>query len=140
MSLADEVERFVREARVARLATVDEAGQPLVVPICFVWDGTALYSAVDQKPKRSRDLQRLRNIAANPKVSVVIDHYDEAWDRLRWVVFQGQGQLLQTTVEAHEAIDLLRTKYPQYVLMPLSPDAPVIKVTPVRVLSWSASS
>ncbi len=140
MGLSPEMELFVREARVARLATVDEAGQPLVVPICFVWDGTALYSAVDQKPKRSRDLQRLRNIAANPKVSVVIDHYDEAWDRLRWVVFQGQGQLLQTTVEAHEAIDLLRTKYPQYVLMPLSPDAPVIKVTPVRVLSWSASS
>ncbi len=140
MGLSPAMELFVREARVARLATVDESGQPLCVPICFVWDGTALYSAVDQKPKRSRDLQRLRNIRTNPKVSVVIDHYEEAWDRLRWVVFQGQGQLLEATAEANEAIGLLRKKYPQYVAMPLSPDAPVIKVTPVRVLSWSASS
>ena len=76
MGLADEVERFIRQARVARLATVDEAGQPLVVPICFAWDGTALYSAVDAKPKRTRELRRLQNIRANPKVSVVIDHYE----------------------------------------------------------------
>jgi len=139
MGLAPEGEQFVREARVARLATVDEASQPLVVPICFVWDGTAFYSAVDAKPKRSRDLQRLRNIAANPKVSIVIDHYEEAWERLRWVIFQGRAELLEGTSEAREAIELLRKKYPQYVTMPLGADAPVIKVTPVRILTWSAS-
>ncbi len=139
MGLAPEVEPFLREARVARLATVDEAGQPLVVPICFVWDGTALYSAVDAKPKRTRHLQRLRNIAANPKVSVVIDHYEEAWDRLRWVIFQGRAELLEGTPEAGGAIELLRKKYPQYVTMPLGAQALVIKVTPVRVLTWSAS-
>ncbi len=139
MGLAPEVERFVREATVARLATVDEAGQPLVVPICFVWDGSALYSAVDAKPKRSRDLQRLRNIAANPRVSVVIDHYEEAWERLRWVIFQGRAKLLERTPEAGEAIGLLRKKYPQYVTMPLGADAPIIKVTPARTLTWSAS-
>ena len=139
MGLAPDVDHFVREARVARLATVDETGQPLVVPICFVWDGTALYSAVDAKPKRSRDLQRLRNIRANPKVSLVIDHYEEAWARLHWVIVQGRATLVEGTEEARKAIELLRKKYPQYVTLPLGTDAPVIKLTPSRVLTWSAS-
>jgi len=124
---------------VARLATVDRAGQPLVVPICFAWDGTALYSAVDAKPKRSRHLQRIRNIQANPKVSVVIDHYEEAWDRLRWVIFQGRAELLDGTPEATAGLDLLRAKYPQYGAASLPPDAPVIKITPARILTWSGA-
>ena len=137
MGLAPEVEHFIREARVARLATVDEIGQPLVVPICFAWDGSTLYSAVDAKPKRTSELRRLQNIRANPKVSVVIDHYEEAWERLRWVIIQGRGEIL--TADTKPALDLLREKYPQYVAMPVSPGAPIIRVTPTRVLTWSAA-
>ena len=137
MGLADEVERFIRQARVARLATVDEAGQPLVVPICFAWDGTALYSAVDAKPKRTRELRRLQNIRANPKVCVVIDHYEEAWEQLRWVILQGRAEIL--TGDTEHALDLLREKYPQYATVRLPVGAPVIRVTPTRVLTWSAT-
>ncbi len=137
MSLSDEVERFIREARVARLATVDETGQPLVVPICFAWDGSALFSAVDAKPKQTRDLRRLRNIRANPKVSVVIDHYEEAWKRLRWVIVQGRAEILAS--DTKQALNLLREKYPQYATVGLSVGAPIIRVTPTRVLTWSAT-
>src|ERR1043166_9867538 len=75
---------FIRAARVAHLATADAAGQPLVVPICFAFDGKLFFSPIDEKPKRTapNKLKRLRNIAANPKVSLVIDRYDEDWLRL----------------------------------------------------------
>ena len=58
--------RSPENARVARLATVDPDGRPHVVPICFALEGDVLYTAVDEKPKRTRALQRLRNIEANP--------------------------------------------------------------------------
>ena len=77
------------DARVARLATVSRDGRPHVVPICFVLDGDTLHTAVDEKPKRTRSLQRLRNIEANPNVEVLIDGYDEDWSRLWWVRLRG---------------------------------------------------
>ncbi len=74
---------LLRDARVGRLATADATGQPLVVPVCYALDadGRHLYSAIDAKPKRTRQLRRLRNIAANPRVSLVVDEYDEDWSR-----------------------------------------------------------
>ena len=83
------------EARVARLATVDEQGRPHVVPICFAVDGDLLYTAVDAKPKRTRELRRLRNVEANPAVEVVIDHWDEDWSRLWWVRLSGQARVVE---------------------------------------------
>ena len=77
--------------RVARLATVGADGRPHVVPICFALDGDTLYSAVDEKPKSTRRLQRLANIGANPQVEVVIDHWDEDWTRLWWVRLSGRA-------------------------------------------------
>src|SRR5439155_3699218 len=77
------------EARVARLATADAGGVPHVVPFVFVLDGETIYWAVDEKPKRTRDLKRLANIRANPNVDVVVDHYDEDWRTLWWVRASG---------------------------------------------------
>lgn len=98
------------EARVARLATVDPSGRPHVVPICFVLDGDLLYTAVDEKPKRTRRLQRLRNIEANPRVEVLIDGYEEDWSRLWWVRLRGTARV----VDEPRALELLAEKYPQY--------------------------
>ena len=97
--------------RVARLATIDADGSPHVVPICFALDGDTLYSAVDAKPKSTRALRRLANIEANPKVEVVIDHYDEDWSQLWWVRLSGRAGVVQ-----HDArgLELLCAKYPQY--------------------------
>ena len=76
------------QGRVARLGTADRAGQPLVLPVCYVFDGRACFSAIDAKPKRlqARPLRRVRNIAENPRVSLTVDRYDEEWSRLAWVV------------------------------------------------------
>src|SRR5690349_16209891 len=81
------------EARVARLATVDTTGRPHLVPVVFALDGDTIYFAVDSKPKRTRNLQRLRNIAANPAVCLLADQYQEDWTRLWWVRVDGAARI-----------------------------------------------
>jgi len=140
-ALPAEVAHFIASARVGRLATADGSGQPLVVPICYAWDGEALVSAIDAKPKRAGELARVRNIRENSKVSVVIDHYEEDWRRLRWVIIQGMAEILTAGRDFARAVDLLVAKYPQYVGMGLSRDAGMmIKVRPGKVLQWRYAS
>jgi PPOX class probable F420-dependent enzyme len=121
------------DARVARLATVGADGRPHVVPICFVVEGGTLYTAVDEKPKRTRRLQRLANIEANPRVEVVIDHYEEDWSRLWWVRLRGTARI----VDDPTAVELLAAKYPQYARQP--PAGPVIAVTIEERTEWTSS-
>lgn len=131
---------MLRDARVGRLATADSTGQPLVVPVCYVYDGERCYSAVDAKPKRTRDLKRLRNLADNPLVSLAVDHYDEDWRALRYVIVQGRGDVLGSGAEFSRAVDLLVAKYPQYRDLHLDRTAgAVVRVRPERILSWRFS-
>ena len=124
-------------ARVGRLATASGDGRPLVVPVCYAFDGTRLYSAVDAKPKRTRELRRLRNIAENPRVSLVVDEYHEEWTRLRYVIVDGRAEVLSDGDEFTRAIDLLVAKYPQYRGLGLPRETgTVIRITPDRVLPW----
>jgi PPOX class probable F420-dependent enzyme len=130
---------FLRAGRVGRLATADAAGRPLVVPICYVFDGRACYSAIDAKPKRAGDrpLGRLRNIAENPQVALVVDHYDEAWERLQYVIVHGLATTLAGGPEFTAAIDLLVDKYPQYRTLALDRDrGTVIRIAPERLTCW----
>jgi PPOX class probable F420-dependent enzyme len=131
---------LLREARVGRLATADAAGRPLVVPVCYAFDGARVYTAVDAKPKRTRELRRLKNIAANPHVSLVVDVWDEDWSRLAWVIVEGRAEVLDSGEEFERAIDLLVRKYPQYRDMALDrAEGAVVAVTPDRTLSWRAA-
>jgi PPOX class probable F420-dependent enzyme len=113
-------ERFAA-ARVARLATADAAGRPHLVPVVFVVDGDCVYSVVDAKPKRTTALRRLRNVAENPAVALLADHYDDAdWDALWWARADGRGRVLDPAsdveterAEAARAVGLLQARYPQ---------------------------
>ncbi|HEY7693232.1 MAG TPA: TIGR03668 family PPOX class F420-dependent oxidoreductase [Gaiellaceae bacterium] len=125
--------RSPEEARVARLATVDGQGRPHVVPICFAIEGDTLYTAVDEKPKRTRRLKRLANIEANAAVEVLIDHYEEDWSRLWWVRLRGSARI----VDDRRAVELLAAKYPQYRRRP--PSGPVIAVTIEERREWASS-
>jgi len=129
--------RRISEARVARLATVDAGGRPHVVPITFAVDGDTLYFAVDAKPKRTTDLKRLRNIAANPAVSVLFDHYEDDWNMLWWVRIDGAARVLGDRAEADLATDLLVRRYPQYERV--RPGGPVVAVSIDRMSGWSAA-
>jgi len=127
------------ESRVARLGTADRAGQPLVVPVCYVFDGRLCFSALDSKPKRvaATELRRVRNIAENPRVSLTVDRYDEEWSRLCWVIVEGRADILTDGSERAGAVDLLRDKYAQYRALGLDRDtATVIRISPERTLHW----
>lgn len=128
---------LLAEGRVARLGTSDRAARPLVVPVCYAFDGRRIYSAVDAKPKRTRALRRLQNIRANPRVSLCVDRWDEDWRRLRWVIVEGRASVIEDGEEVAAAADLLLEKYPQYRTLGLDRrSATMIRVVPDRVLSW----
>lgn len=121
-------------APVARLATVTPDRRPHVVPIVFAVDGPVIYTAVDGKPKSSSRLQRLANIEANPRVSVLVDHYADDWSQLWWVRADGVASVASAGVECSRGLELLRAKYPQYESVPL--DGPVIAVAVEKWSSW----
>ena len=132
-----DLSRRVGEARVARLATTEADGRAHLVPICFALEGGVLYSAVDQKPKRSRDLRRLRNLRERPWATVLVDHYEEDWSALWWVRLRGPARVLGDGEEATRALAVLTEKYPQYRREP--PGGPVIAVEVAEWRSWQAS-
>ena len=116
-------------ARVARLATLDAKRRPHLVPICFACDGNVVYSAIDRKPKRvaPNRLARLKNIKKTPQVALLVDHYNEDWTRLWYVLVRGEAELVSAPAERKRAIQCLRAKYPQYSPEMLDDDAPAAK-------------
>jgi PPOX class probable F420-dependent enzyme len=136
MDLSEMRSRFA-SAPVARLATVAADGRPHIVPVCFVLDEQTLYFAVDSKPKRTTNLQRLRNIAANAAVSILVDHYEDDWSKLWWVRVDGDARVVTDDAEARKAIKLLAARYSQYRAM--APAGPVVAVAMGAMTGWSAS-
>lgn len=132
----DEARARFAAARVARLATVRPDGRPHVVPIVFALDGDVLYSAVDRKPKSTTALRRLANVAANPAVSLLVDHYDDDWAQLWWVRADGVARIVDGPV-ADRALARLAGRYPAYVVEP--PPGPVLAVTVARWTGWCAA-
>ena len=126
-------ERFAT-ARVARLATVGAIGAPHLVPIVFAVVEDRIHTAVDGKPKTTRALRRLANIAASPRVSVLADHYDEDWTQLWWVRADGTARVHDESVAGLAA---LSAKYPQYRKNP--PPGPFIEITVHRWSSWAGA-
>src|SRR5215475_4074636 len=136
--ISAEISARLEVVKVARLATLDAHGRPHVIPICFVWDGLVFYSAIDHKPKRVAPtrLTRMKNIRETPYVALLLDQYDEDWTRLWYVLVRGEAALVSSLVERKRAIRRLRAKYPQYNEGMLDDDAPVLRITPIRVVAW----
>ena len=136
----NQVRKRLKEARVARLATLDAKRQPHLVPVCFAYDGKVFYTAIDRKPKHvpGERLARLQNIRVVPRVALLIDEYDEDWTRLWYILIRGKAELIPVSArkERANAIRKLRAKYPQYAQGMLADDAPVIRITPERTTSW----
>jgi PPOX class probable F420-dependent enzyme len=136
---ATEARRRFAAARVARLATAGADGRPHLVPVVFALDGDTLYTAVDDvKPKATTRLRRLANIAANPAVALLADHYDDDWSALWWVRADGTARLLDPDdEESGRARALLAERYAQYRAAP--PPGVVIAVGVARWSGWSAA-
>jgi PPOX class probable F420-dependent enzyme len=140
--ISDAIQAKLAEVRVARLATLSVEFSPHIVPVCFAYYGNVFYSAVDRKPKRvaPEKLARLQHIRARSKVALLIDHYDEDWSRLWYILVRGKASLIPNSAfkERTQAIRQLKGKYPQYAAGMLPDDAPIIRITPQRITSWGA--
>ena len=122
---------------VARLATVDKMGTPHLVPIVFAADQHTVYTPIDHKPKRTTELKRLANIADNPRVSVLLDHYEEDWSALWWIRLDGTASVIDDGPEWHSAIALLAAKYEHYKSHPLTDM--IIKIHIKNTTTWAAA-
>jgi PPOX class probable F420-dependent enzyme len=131
----DAAESFAA-APVAVLATVDADSVPHVVPVVFAVSGATIYTAVDAKRKTTRRLRRLANIAANPTVSMLVDHYDDDWTQLWWVRADGHAEVHDGGEQMAIGYALLRSKYVQYERIAL--DGPVVTVDVLHWSSWQA--
>jgi PPOX class probable F420-dependent enzyme len=119
-------------ARIARLATVSGDGSPHLVPMVFALDGTRLISAVDHKPKSTKALRRLDNIAVNPFVSVLVDDYDDDWTQLWWARADGWAHVY----DSYDVAPLVE-RYEQYRTEP--PTGQVIVIEVDHWSGWSAA-
>lgn len=131
-----EARRRFGTAAVARLATIGPAGRPHLVPVTFALDGDRIYTAVDGKPKATANLRRLRNIAADPRVTVLADHYEDDWDRLWWARAEGYATILPLSSDAGGPLGLLAARYPRYRADP--PPGPLIRIDVERWTGWAA--
>ena len=132
----DRARALAADARVARLATIADSGAIDLVPIVFALDGDLLYSAVDHKPKSTPKLGRLHNIRARPAVTVLIDHYEDAWERLWWVCLRAPARVAEGGPEHDAAVAALVEKYAQYASAPPVGDAIIVEVRSWR--GWEA--
>jgi PPOX class probable F420-dependent enzyme len=144
MDLSDVERRFLASIRHATLVTVAPDGRPRPVPICFVLapDGPVLYTPLDDKPKQTDDpltLARVRDIAADPRVSVLADRWDEDWTRLAWFRVEGRARIVEAGPHPEHAtvVASLRERYPQYATHRLE-ERPVIRIDVERMTTWGA--
>ena len=135
---SETMRRLVSTAPVGRLATVRRDGRPHVVPICFVVTNDVVYSAVDDKPKRHRHLQRLSNVTATGTASLLIDEYDADWSRLWWVRLYGRARLVDNAAEADQAIRSLSER--TWLFNVSTRGGPVLAVDVERWVGWSATT
>jgi PPOX class probable F420-dependent enzyme len=128
---------MLRTARVARLGLLDEDDRPRVLPVTFALAGGALYSAIDQKPKRSgAEPARLRFLRRRPEVALTVDHYEDEWDALAWVQVLARVEIVGAADDP-AGMDALAAKYAQYRSQ--APPGPLLRLAPERALCWRAS-
>lgn len=128
------ISRFA-SSPVARLATVQPDGAPHLVPVVFALVGDVVYTAVDGKPKRTRQLQRLANLRHEPRCALLVDRYDDDWEQLWWVRADGEALVVDEPGPAHPGILALIDRYRQYRAQP--PPGPLVAVTVTRWSGWS---
>ena len=129
-------ERFAK-ARVGRLATSTPTGRPHVVPVVFALVENNVWTAVDAKPKSTHSLRRLANIESNPRVSMLVDQYEDDWSALWWVRIDGDATIVSVDAsDGRLALSALSAKYPQYATQ--APPGPLIRIAVVSWTSWSA--
>ncbi len=128
--------RLLERARVGHLGLLDGTRHPRVLPITFaIYDG-ALWTAVDNKPKKpGRPPARIRWLRDSPHAAVTVDHYADNWSELRWVQLIGVMTVLDEPPTG-QVLEALTQRYPQYLSDP--PPGPVLHLAVTRTICWRA--
>jgi PPOX class probable F420-dependent enzyme len=127
---------FLETERVGRLGLLDDAGAPRVLPVTFAVAEGRIWSAIDRKPKRSKEPARLRFLRRDPRAALTVDRYSDDWDRLAWVQVLGEVRIVEAD-EGAAGLDALTRKYEQYRAEP--PPGPLLALEPERYLWWRAA-
>lgn len=136
-TLSPAQQQLLLASRIGYLATADREGEPSLIPCCFTVHDDEIVTAIDEKPKgvSGPRLRRIRNIQENPRVTLVVDRYDEDWSKIGYLLVRGTAQIVETGGERPAALAALRAKYRQYGSMYLE-DKPLIVITPRRATGW----
>ena len=127
--------RLLEDERSGVLGTIAQSGLPQLVPVCFALVEGDIAIAIDEKPKRGGTLARVRNIERDARATLLVDHYEERWERLAWLRLEGDASVFERGEEWREALDALRRRYPRYRAMALE-GLPLIRLRPTRVVGW----
>jgi PPOX class probable F420-dependent enzyme len=122
--------------RVARLGFLDEESRPRVLPVTFALAGDAVWSAIDDKPKRSREPARVRRLRSRPEASLLVDVYSDDWSQLAWVQLLGRVEWLAVE-HGGDGMAALAAKYPPYAER--TPPGPLMRLAVERAYSWRAT-
>ena len=128
-------ERLLEEARSGALATIARDGLPQLTPVCYALAEGAVAIAIDEKPKRGGALARVRNVERDPRAALLVDRYEERWERLAWVRLEGAAEALARGDEWPAALAALRRRYPRHRAMELEA-RPLLRLRPSRVVGW----
>jgi PPOX class probable F420-dependent enzyme len=115
---------------------LDDDERPRVLPITFAVADDAVWSAIDSKPKRSAEPARVRWLRRKPRAALVVDRYDDDWERLAWVQLLGTVEVLALD-SGPAGLEALTAKYPQYRAEP--PPGPLLRFEVERALCWRAA-
>ena len=135
-TLPEWARELLASERVARLAYVDDEDRPRVLPVTFAVADGAVWSAIDEKPKRSPEPARVAYLRRRPEAALLVDVYDDDWTQLAWVQLLGRVNVLPTA-EAPEAMAALAAKYAPYSNR--TPPGPLLRLTVERTLHWRAA-
>ena len=135
LDLSERAHRLLTDTPIGHLATAGADGDPHAIPICFVTTGNLVYSVIDEKPKRTRHLRRVRNIEENGRATLIVDRYDDDWTQLGWVMLRADAAILPLGDEHATALALLRERYHQYRDMALE-EAPLLRLDVQRATEW----
>jgi len=131
---------LIKEAKVARLATVDQKSHPYVVPVVFVFHENSFFIPLDEKTKtvNSRKLKRVKNIEKNSNVTLLIDKYQNDWKKLFFLMIHGKATVIDGNSKLMDKIHkLLISKYPQYKKIGIGNSC--IMINPTKVTFWNNS-
>lgn len=113
MADADLVQRILARWPIGVLSTFGRDGISSVPIVFTVYQGV-IFSPIDNKPKSSRRLARVKNLERDNRYTLLLQHYDENWSNLWWLRVTGVGASVADEAVVSRTHVALAGKYPQY--------------------------